>query len=153
MEAFKPWNGSNWSLYGPCLTSIGAPPAPPAKGPGVPQTAVPSCLLASWVCLFYLLLEANSLSLWVCCGSNKLPLFLPTLKCYKKQQSGQVTASWEGSHKSWAWWWEEANVSMHQDLCWCVRCLRCTRTLRLQQVHTQIHMHTHVSKSSRRAVC
>lgn len=51
-------------------------------------------------CVLHPLLEGNSLSLWVCCGANKLPLFLPTLKYYKKQQSGQVTASWEESHKS-----------------------------------------------------
>lgn len=51
-------------------------------------------------CVLHPLLEGNSQSLWVCCGANKLPLFLPTLKYYKKQQSGQVTASWEESHKS-----------------------------------------------------
>lgn len=50
-------------------------------------------------CVLHPLLEGDSLSLWVCCGANKLPLFLP-LKYYKKQQSGQVTASWEESHKS-----------------------------------------------------
>lgn len=75
-------------------------PLLPRRPDEVPQMAASSCLLANGGLLFYLLLEENSLSLWVCCGSNKLPLFLPTLKHYKKQQSGQVIAFWEESHKS-----------------------------------------------------
>lgn len=78
-------------------------PLPPSSSrrPGeMPWTAAPFCLLTSWRLLLYLIMEENSLSLWVCCGFNKLHLFLPILKHYKKQQSGQVTASWEGSHKS-----------------------------------------------------
>lgn len=96
------------------------PPCPfLLRRPGkVSQTFASSCLLTSWVFLFYFFLEENSSSLWVCCGSNKLRFFLSNLKCYKKQLSGHVTASWQRSHKSWAQWCEEATtVSMHQDLC------------------------------------
>lgn len=137
-------DGSGQSLW--ALPAWPLCPLHPPRGPGgVSQAAAPSSLLASWVLLFYLLLEENSLALWVCCGSNKLPLFLPTLKCYKKQQSGQVTASWEGSHKSWAQWWREASESMHQDLCLCVLPLRGTHILRRQQIHPQIHTRTRSS--------
>lgn len=93
--------------YGMAQTNVGLalpawPQCPllPRKPDELPQMAASSCLLANGGLLFYLLLEENSLSLWVCCGSNKLPLFLPTLKHYKKQQSGQVIAFWEESHKS-----------------------------------------------------
>lgn len=143
-EGMELQDGSGQSLW--ALPAWPLCPLPPTRGPcAVSQTAAPSSLLASWVFLFYLLLEENSLALWVCCGSNKLPLFLPTLKCYKKQQSGQVTASWEGSHKSWAQWWREASESMHQDLCLCVLPLRGTHILRQQQIHPQIHTRTRSS--------
>ena len=148
MEAVKPRNGSGQSSYGPCLCGLSAPFSQETWGGAL--AAAPSCQLASWVLLFYLLLEENSLPLWVCCGSNKLPLFLPTLKRYKKQQSGQVTASWEESHKSGAQWWEEATVSVHQDLLLCVLPSRDTNTPRLQ-VYTQTHTITHTSKSNRSA--
>lgn len=152
MEDFEPQKGSGQSLYGPCLPS----PVPllhrkPGQE-GVPQAAVPSCLLASGGHLFYLLLEESSLSLWVRCGSNKLPLFLLTLKRCKKQQSGQVTGSWEGSHQPWVQWWEEATVSMHQDLCLCVLCLRCTHDQTTASTHAKTHVHTHVNKPHRSAV-
>lgn len=77
------------------------------RGGKVSQTSASSCLLTSWVFLFYFFLEENSSSLRVCCGSNKLHLFFSNLKRYEKQQSGQVTAFWQGSHKSWAQWWKK----------------------------------------------
>lgn len=148
MEAIKPWNGSGQSSYGSCLRGLSAPFSQETWGGAL--AAAPSCRLAGPVLLFYLLLEENSLPLWVCCGSNKLPLFLPTLKRYKKQQSGQVTASWEESHKSGAQWWEEATVSVHQDLLLCVLPSRHTHTPRLQ-VSTQTRAFTHTSKFNRSA--
>lgn len=152
MEAFEPRNGSGQSLYGPCLPGRGAPPPQETWARGGAPDCSPSCLLASGGHLFYLLLEESSLSLWVRCGSNKLPLFLPTLTCCKKQQSGQVTGSWEGSHQPWAQWWEEATVSMHQDLCLCVLCLRCTHNQTTASTHAKTHVHTHVNKPHRSAV-
>lgn len=122
-----------------CLAWVPTSPGRPGE---VTQIAALPGLLPSWIRLLCLLLEEDSLSLWVCCGSNKLLLFLPTLKRHKKQQSGQVTASREGSHKSWARWWEETTVSLHQDLCVCVLCLRSTHTPRLQ---VSTHRHTSVN--------
>lgn len=92
------WPLSSGSILG-CLgaTCLGVPLL--WESCEVPWMA-PSGLLPGWICVLHPLLEGNSLSLWVCCGANKLPLFLLTLKCYKKQQSGQVTASWEESHES-----------------------------------------------------
>lgn len=99
----------------------------------------PSGLLPGWICVLNPLLERNSLSLWVCCGANKLPLFLPTLKSYKKQQSGQVTASWEESHES------EHNgrrgncIYAPGTLPGCDSFERCTHT-QTTEIHTNIQM-------------
>lgn len=91
-------------------------------------------------------LEENSLSLWVCCGSNKLPLFLLTPKRYRKQQSGQVTASWEESHKS------EHNGGKRQlyalgpiPVCapFETHTLTQTHTSRQAYTHTRARAHTH----------
>lgn len=49
----------------------------------------PRWLLTSWVLLFYLLLEKNSLSLWVCCGFNKLPCFSQFWNVTKSNRVGR----------------------------------------------------------------
>lgn len=82
------WTLPAWLQYPSC-----------SKRPGkVPSIATPSVLLPSWVLMFHLLLEENSMSLWVFCGSTNYFYFFQ-FQNTAKGKSGQVTTSWEGSHK------------------------------------------------------
>lgn len=117
---------------------------------GVPHTAAPSCLLASWVLLFYLLLEENSLSLCVCCGSNKLPLFLPTLKRYKSNRVGRWLLPGKGATSL------KHNTTVGRSNCIYAPgptavCASCDAHTLSDYKCTHKHAHTHARKSSRSA--
>lgn len=76
-------DGSGQSLCGPGLHGRGAlsSSGDPGRCPRLPLPLV--CSPAEH--LYSTFQRKNGLPLCICCGSNKLPLFLPTLKHYKKQ--------------------------------------------------------------------
>lgn len=114
-----------------------------SKRPGE-MPSIPSVLLPSWVLMFHLLLDRNSMSLWVLCGANKLLLFLPIPKHCKRQE-------WAGDYflgrepQIWAQWWEETTPSMYQDLCLCMPLLRGAHTHPDNNKYRQTHRCTHTS--------
>lgn len=129
-----------------CMASVILPPRPRQ----VPQTAAPSRLLTSWVLLFYLLLEKNSLSLWVCCGSNKLPCFSQLWNATKSNRVGRWLLPGKGA-TSLERNGEENNWIYAQDLLLCAQ----WETHILSQttsIHTNTHVHTQISKSHRSAL-
>lgn len=143
----KTWNGLGQACMGlACMASVLLPPRPRQ----VPQTAAPSRLLTSWVLLFYLLLEKNSLSLWVCCGSNKLPCFSQLWNATKSNRVGRWLLPGKGATSL-----ERNGEEKQLNLCTgpTAVCARWeTRTLsQTTSIHTNTHVHTHISKSHRSA--
>lgn len=135
-------------MCGPCLHGLCAPSSQAQAG------APDSCSLSSPHQLSTSVLPSSGEKqpvtvglLWI----QQAALFLPILKRYKKQQSGQVTASWEGSHKSGAQRWGEATESLHRTYC-CVCSVGVTYTLsQTTSTHTNTHVHIHISKPHRSA--
>lgn len=122
------------------MASVPLPPRPRQ----VPQTAAPSRLLTSWVLLFYLLLEKNSLSLWVCCGSNKLPCFSQFWNATKSNRVGRWLLPGKGATSL-----ERNGGEKQLNLCTgptavCAPWESHTLSPRLQ-VHTQTHTFTYTS--------
>lgn len=131
MEAIKPRDGSGQSSRGPSLPGLGAPPAQGCRPLWSAHQVSTSVLPAPGGKQ-----PAIVVLLWI----QQAAFISPNSETLHKSNRGQVTASWEGSHKSLAQSWEEATVLTHRDLCLCVLCWRCRHT---PEYKSYAHKRTH----------